>query len=163
MDIINVLMDEHQRVTKLMQRLDDLGSEGSQEQLAKQLVQELSLHEGAEELSIWPALRDAVGASVVDKPIQQEVGLKGLLEEIPRNLADPQLLQRLTKLRDAVMAHLRTEQDELFPILRDRVEAAQRDRLGDLYQEGKADLLAQMARLNVIMAPELPTERPQRM
>jgi hypothetical protein len=137
----------------------ELKSPASDDQLLIQLVQELSLHEKAEQGALWTMVRDLTQASTdIDLLLSQEHALEHLLEDLVVELGRENTHQWLLRVRELVVQHVQTEEKLAFPILQQHLDHALRERLGNDYQAAKAASTAQMAKLNVIMAPELQVE-----
>lgn len=160
MDIINVLTEDHQRLVNLLDKADTLRSPAANDQLFINLVQEISLHEKAEQSAVWPLLRAAAAYEVnLDLILGAENALQDLLEELVVGLGDEDIARWLAGIRELLAQHVNDETTLVFPLLQQHLDHALRERAGDAYLTAKANGTARMARLNVIMAPDLPVEQ----
>lgn len=163
MDIIDRLESEHQRVMDLVARFGDVEGAPSTEQLLVQLAQELSLHEQAEEAAVWYELRGTLkNGEALEEAIIQETELETILEELVLALDAKDLPARVIDFRTRLVRHVQTEENRVFPLIQQEVDQARREQLAMAYDDTKANLLAQMAKMNVVIAPEVTIEQPGR-
>lgn len=157
MDIINLLVEDHRRVFRLFEQCDRLETPAAHDELLVTLVQELSLHETAEEQVVWPLLREAAAYAVDLGPlVVQEQSLTELLEDLVIGLGKEDMRPWLGRVRTLVAAHVHDEETLAFPLLQQHLDHALRERAGRDYLAAKAVETSRMAGLNVIMAPDMP-------
>jgi hemerythrin superfamily protein len=98
--------------------------------LLTQLKHALSKHALQEENAIYPALRDHGLADEADKLNHDHGYVKQHLYELTRMAKDdPRFLTELAEFRRLIAAHIREEEDELFPRLRQMVDAKENSAL----------------------------------
>lgn len=147
-DAIAVLTTDHDEVKGMLSRLESMPSASTgataeqlteRKELVQQLVIELSKHEAAEEMHLWPTVRDALpnGSVLADRALAQEQDGKEALAKLekmsPDNLDFEGLL---TSTRQDLLEHIRTE-EEVFAALRGAVSEAQLDELGGKIEAAK--------------------------
>lgn len=160
MDIIDTLKREHQRVMTMFGQFEGTDSLDAKTELLVQLAQELSVHEQAEEEAVWFPLRQLLpDASAVEDAIGEEDGLKGLLEELVLSLDDQRVIAGMKQLKQLLVAHIQTEEGRIVPLVSQHVNESKRVQLAEAYVASKNYQISQMARLNIIMAPEAPIEQ----
>lgn len=160
MDIIETLKMEHRRVMAIFQQFETTDSLDAKTELLVQLAQELSVHEQAEEEAVWFPLRQLLpDASVVEDAIGEEDGLKALLEALVLSLDDEQVLAGMKQLKQLLVTHIQTEEAKIVPLVTAHVNETKRQQLAEAYGASKNYQVSQMARLNIIMAPEAPIEQ----
>ena len=117
-DAVTFLTDQHQQVRRLFEAV--AGSSASDRRDAfEPLVRMLAVHETAEELVIYPAIRNAgdEGNRIADARLHEEDQAKTLadLEKLDPSSSDFESL--FTDFRAAVEAHAENEEREVFPLL----------------------------------------------
>ena len=147
--MVLMLEQQHQQIRRQMEEV--LAAEGKERQQAfHRLVHQLVVHETAEEEVVHPFARRAIGDGqrVVSARLAEERGaeqLLGELQDIVSRAPDAaEFSDRFSKLRDAVLAHMESEERFELPQLREASSAA------------RAQLLAKLARTAEVLAPTRP-------
>lgn len=153
MDIVNTLRSEHDRVMKLIQEFSRDERPEARRQLIMQLVQELSVHEAAEEAAVWTEVRQVIDAKLFDKVMREQGELKDVLRQAAEK-REMDVSGLLTRLQDKLKRHIATEQDEVFPLITQKCDQQTRDRLGTAFMDSKNALIDRAAKLNVTMLPD---------
>ncbi|MEU6117588.1 hemerythrin domain-containing protein [Streptomyces sp. NPDC047117] len=140
-DVIQELTTDHREVTELFGRIEGAvpGSE-ERKRLADELTIELVRHSVAEEQHLYPAVRKHVpgGDALADKEIADHGRVESLLKELEKTGAEHLDFSHLiVKLRTEVTAHLRDEENHLFPQLRDACPQEELDALGEKIRSAK--------------------------
>ncbi len=139
MDVIELLKADHDKVNGIFQQFQMGG--GSQEfrQLFGQLYQELSLHALAEENAVYPALakfNETVGK--VKDVYEDHADVKAAFAELAAmDNTSTEWSHKMTKLMEDVQAHVRKEEDQIFPLMRQRLSIEQLNMLGEEVQKAK--------------------------
>jgi hemerythrin superfamily protein len=123
-DVVDLLLTQHRQVKQLFSQLRT--SSGSEKQeLFNELTRILAVHESAEEQVVHPAARMSAGDGEVQARLEEEDAAKHVLAELyDMGIDDPQFDSKLAMFADAVIAHSEHEEDEEFPALRSRHDAA---------------------------------------
>jgi hemerythrin superfamily protein len=125
LDVIDVLMDQHERIETLFHELDVAADERRQSVWAE-LVDLLCAHEGAEGELVHPLARATIvgGLDVVRDLIEEERKINEMLARlIDAGVGSAGFADAVGELRDAVVAHARNEERFEFPQLREQVPA----------------------------------------
>ncbi|SRR5579871_86354 len=104
------------------------------------LVELLVAHEVAEEIVVYPAVRECVpdGGRIADARISEQSEAEELLKEMEdRGVDDAAFDGLLARLRDAVLAHAEREEQTAFEPLRTHSSADQRAEWGEKYEKAK--------------------------
>lgn len=133
--MITLLTGQHRDVEVMFDELEDVSGEASEEALvlARRVVISLVLHSVAEEIHLYPTVRDRLegGDALADKEIAEhdeaELTMKQL--ELLRP-DDGKFWPVLARLRDEVRQHVDEEESELFPRLREACSPEQLQALG---------------------------------
>jgi hemerythrin superfamily protein len=136
MDVLDVLVGDHQRVRGLIQRYQDAEEAHDTRrtsELAQGIIEELTLHMDAEEKVLYASVKDRseeIGEDV-DEGYQEHHVARVLMGEIGElEPGDATWVAKMTVLIESTEHHLDEEEDELFPSVRASSEAAWRDQLG---------------------------------
>lgn len=144
-DIFTVLAADHERILGLSNRLTG-GSSAPQagprerKAIADELVTELSRHEVAEEIVLWPAVRERAddGAGMCGMALEQEATGKRLLNELVKTSPGNEEFDTLTHSVAAMLReHISYEQNIVWPRLRLRLSAEEGRQLGTQIEQEK--------------------------
>ncbi|MFC5908899.1 hemerythrin domain-containing protein [Streptacidiphilus monticola] len=116
-DLVAELTADHRDAERLLEALRDAPPE-DREELAARLTTTLVRHHLAEEVYLYPVLREHVrgGAARADKQLQQQSACAGCLRELDTTAQD--FPRRLAALADVFCLHVVEEEQRLFPALR---------------------------------------------
>ena len=137
-DVFTVLAADHERILALSGRLTDGAAPTPPEPkqrkaIADELVMELSQHEVAEEMLLWPAVRDRAddGEELCATALEQEATGKRLLNELVKTSPDNEEFDTLTHSVAAMLrGHISYEQNIVWPRLRLKLSQEEASRLG---------------------------------
>lgn len=138
-DIVEVLQTDHGTVRGLFARLDQTPVDQLGE-LFNEIVEELARHETAEEMVVYPTLRDAApqGDQVAQTRLSEEQEAEELMAGMEdMDPASEEFLARFRQLRDEVEEHASNEEREVFPRLREHCDEQQRRDMGDKFTTAK--------------------------
>ncbi|BAL91020.1 hypothetical protein AMIS_58000 [Actinoplanes missouriensis 431] len=125
-DVIDVLIADHRDVTALIGNIKSVKDPMIRRDLTDTAISELVRHAVAEEMYIYPAMKDHLPDG--DKAVEHDVEEHKELEETMKRLEDvdvssAEFEQALAKLEEVLADHVRDEEDEQFPELRRHVPA----------------------------------------
>lgn len=131
-----MLKQDHKNVERLFKRFEKAeGKPQEARQLADEIITELSVHAAIEEQIFYPAVREEVpdAESEVVEDLEEHHVAKWLLSEIDGMDADHERFRAKTMvLIESVRHHVKEEEEELFPEVR---QALGRKRLGELGEQ----------------------------
>ncbi|WP_200301723.1 hemerythrin domain-containing protein [Streptomyces adelaidensis] len=140
-DVIAELTTDHREVEELFGRIEALAPGDRQREVyAEQAVIELVRHSVAEEEYLYPAVREFLsdGDSVADKEIEDHAEAERTMKELEAVDADDPRFDRLVgELMTEIRAHVRDEEDTLFPRLRNMASGDVLMKLGDKVRRAK--------------------------
>jgi hemerythrin superfamily protein len=134
MDVLDLLIADHNRVRGLIARYHDAGSDAEKSGLATKIIEELQVHMAAEEKVFYQSVKDRseeIGDDV-DEGYQEHHVAQVLIGEI--EALDPgsdQWVAKMTVLIESVEHHVDEEEEELFPSVRSQSTTEWRNQLGD--------------------------------
>ncbi len=137
-DLLDLLEADHRQVELLLGEFDSV-SPTRRKELFCQLTHELVRHEVAEELVVYPALRDLPGGDrIADTRISEQAEAEERLAKMEKMDAESDgFARQVITLRSAVVTHAKAEETSAFTMLRDAVPAEQRVELGARYTKAK--------------------------
>ena len=117
---IEFLRTQHEAVRQMLAAVDEATGEARAELFAP-LVRLLAVHETAEEMVVYPAIRTTGGDDgdrIARARMEEEDQSKKMLAELEgTDPSSPEFSQRFTSFRAAVEAHAEAEEREVFPLL----------------------------------------------
>jgi len=141
-DVIAELTTDHREVEELFGRIEGLtpGDE-KRRKYADQAVIELVRHSVAEEMYLYPAVRGALpdGDGIADREIADHARAERTMKRLEGLAADdPEFDRLVAELTTEIRAHIRDEENQLFPSLRAALAEDELDKLGDQVRRAKA-------------------------
>lgn len=131
MDVVKLLIDQHEQIEALFERVVD-ASGRDREAAFFDLRRMLAVHEGAEELIVHPRTRRELGegALVADARIREErVAKQQILELESLDVHSAEFVEKFAELRAAVVRHAQAEETDEFPRLREELDDKQLQQL----------------------------------
>ncbi|MFE9929630.1 hemerythrin domain-containing protein [Streptomyces sp. NPDC005533] len=139
-DVVQELTVDHNEVKEYFGQLRTATDGKRRRELADLLTIELVRHSVAEEQYLYPAIRKHLdgGDRIADKEIADHSRVEELLKELEK--LDPsgaEFVSRVDELRTEVLAHIKDEEENLFPALRHNCRQSELDHLGDSIRRAK--------------------------
>jgi hemerythrin superfamily protein len=139
-DAVRFLTDQHELVRRLFEDVASTPGAGRRE-VFEPLVRLLAVHETAEEIVIYPAVRRAgdAGERVAEARLAEEDEAKKALAELER--LDPtsaEFDKAFTAFRADVEAHADAEEREVFPLLEELKDAEELERMAGALRAAEA-------------------------
>ncbi|WP_430792027.1 hemerythrin domain-containing protein [Actinoplanes sp. G11-F43] len=142
-DIVEIIKEQHRQVEDLLTRAEKGGDDSAA--LMREVARMLLPHSEAEESFVYPRIRDLAeeaGEEVKDGAVEHHQ-----VEEMLKNLlrgdsGDPGYDGTVAAIAGELRHHVQEEEEELLPILADRLDAAERAEMGRRFAEatsGSAD------------------------
>jgi iron-sulfur cluster repair protein YtfE (RIC family) len=151
MDATTLLAEDHDIVRELFEDLEALTPRDAADRAALigELKQELEVHARLEEEIFYPAVRrlsDDNAADLVEDALEQHDEVKLLVEELAQlDANDPELSERIAELQETVQAHVEEEENEIFPMAREKLGVARLEELGKRMESLKESLKGAVA------------------
>ena len=120
-DVIDVLTTDHREATELIEQVLATSEPEQRRDLADSLISELVRHSVAEEMYVYPAMRDHLpnGDETVDHDTSEHKELEALMKELEAADASSAVFtDTVEQIRAALRAHVAGEETEQFPALR---------------------------------------------
>jgi hemerythrin superfamily protein len=125
-DVVDVLTTDHREVTELVKQIFTEPDATRRRETADQLIAELVRHAVAEEMFVYPAIREHLpaGDEKVEHDIQEHQQLEVLMKQLEgRDATDPRFLEDIRELRQTLADHVQDEETTQFPQLREHIPA----------------------------------------
>ena len=169
MDVIDLLVADHNRVRGLMARCKDVNEAGDtagSSSLADRLIGELIAHMEAEEAVFYRAVkvRSEDIKEDVDEGNEEHHVARVLIGELgDLRAGSDSWLAKMKVLIESVEHHIDEEEDELFPSVRSSTDVDRREQLGQEFDAKKVSLgamsLADRRELTGVQLRELASEQ----
>jgi len=125
-DVLDTLTTDHREAAELFDEIVAATDPSSRRDLTDSLIGELVRHAVAEEMHVYPAIRDHVpdGAAAVDDDTAEHEELEVLMKQLESaDASDPAFLETLGRMRAVFEHHVSDEEGQQFPRLRAHVPA----------------------------------------
>lgn len=140
-DVITLLTTDHREVDGLLNDLLAGKVTGDDRaQAISTIVRELSMHAAAEEMVLYPELRDLLpdGDQLADEALSEHQNIKEVLNDLDgKSPDDPGVMEAIASVATEVRHHVEEEEGELFVKLRDSASPDRLMELGDLIERAK--------------------------
>lgn len=140
-EVVAFLKAQHNLIEDMFDQVLHATDPKAREEPFAALRQLLAVHETAEEMVVHPRARKETGAgdAVVDARLTEEHEAKELLSEIEQlDVTSQQFIDKLTKLREAVLEHAKQEESEEFPVLQKQLDSDDLKRMGAAVRAAEA-------------------------
>lgn len=136
-DIVEIILDDHKALKKLVQVMKDSDKDLSERKKAFQEFAPLLLqHAKPEEQSWYLYMKKAVDMREEGFEGDVEHGLADqLVEEIKRTEDEDQVSARIKVLAELVEHHIEEEEEEQLPEFKKNTSNVEREQLGELYMQ----------------------------
>ncbi|WP_238163334.1 hemerythrin domain-containing protein [Kribbella capetownensis] len=125
--MIDVLTADHREVQELANQISATASTDERRELTDQLIAELVRHSVAEEMYVYPAMRDHLpdGEKAVEHDTEEHKELETLMKQLEgADAATTAFEDTLRNLQEVLVDHVQDEETEQFPQLRTSIPAA---------------------------------------
>jgi hypothetical protein len=125
-DVIDTLTTDHREAAELFDQITATTDPGARRDLTDSLIAELVRHSVAEEMHVYPAIRDHVpnGSAAVDDDTREHKELEVHMKQLESaDASSPEFLEALASMRAVFEHHVADEEGEQFPQLRTHIPA----------------------------------------
>jgi hemerythrin-like domain-containing protein len=120
-DVIEVLTTDHTEATSLIAQIRGSSDAEERRDLADTLISELVRHSVAEEMFVYPAMKEHLpdGDQAVEHDVEEHKQLERIMKELEgAEASDPSFDGLITQLETVLRDHVQDEETEQFPKLR---------------------------------------------
>ena len=136
-DPMRILKADHREVEQLLGRLADTDEGRERESLVKEVVTKLTAHMEAEETIVYPSVADRVGAEDAEEADVEHDLVRTALGQLQSMTTVPGFGAVVEMLKAGISHHVKEEEQELLPELKDAVDPDEWAAMGDALVEAK--------------------------
>ncbi|NHC15072.1 hemerythrin domain-containing protein [Motilibacter deserti] len=139
-DVVDILSSDHTEFLALITTIRASAEPAERRDLADTLIAELVRHAVAEEMYVYPAMRDHLpdGAEKVEHDTREHKELEVTMKAMEAaDAADARFLELLTELETTLRDHVEDEEADQFPQLRAHIPPDQLVELGGKVETAK--------------------------
>ena len=139
-DVVDILTTDHREVTDLLLQIRTTTDPATRRDLADTMISELVRHAVAEEMYVYPAMKEHLpdGDAAVEHDIEEHKELERTMKELEAvEPSDPRFDSLLTQLETTLADHVADEETEQFPRLRSSIPREELVQLGQKVQTAK--------------------------
>jgi hemerythrin superfamily protein len=131
-DVVDILTTDHHEVLTLIGQIPGAAPDQRRD-MADMIIAELMRHAIAEEMHVYPAMREHLpdGERRVEHDIEEHQELVEVMKELEGlGAGEPRFLETLGRLEQVMRDHVQDEEGEQFPLLRAHLTREQLVELG---------------------------------
>lgn len=139
MNALELLKKDHDTVEELFEKVKATENEQAHEQLFEKIKMELLTHTHIEETIFYPAvMKSEELKDMVMEGLEEHKQAKVLIRDIPKlSEGSDKFEAKLKVLMEDVEHHVKEEEDEMFPLVKDAFDKAQLEELGEQLEAEK--------------------------
>ena len=147
LDALNLLKQDHRAVEKLFESYQRTTGADERYQLCQQICNDLNVHTEIEEQCFYPGVRSMAGLDdMVDDSLQEHAQVKQLCSQMQAMASgDARLDARMAELKQAVEHHVKEEEHEMFPQVRETCDQQWLLGLGHAMEQQKTHIAERMS------------------
>lgn len=131
-DVVDLILQDHRELDKMFETL--LNEPEKRAGLVPVMITLLTAHSRAEEAEVYPAAREAGGQEDVEHSQKEHLEADQLAARLAAtDPASDDFPKALKELVDAVQHHVEEEEQTVLPGMRQRMESAELERLGEAF------------------------------
>ncbi|TAG90018.1 MAG: DNA nickase [Oscillatoriales cyanobacterium] len=145
MNITEIITMDHRKVDTLFMEIEKTDSPQKLQEFFGQLYKDLSVHAEAEEQVVYPAIRSYY--SDIQELYDEQAEMKQMLAHIKALSpgATAEFKAQIEQLKTAVKAHVKEEENDMFPQIRRNFSEAQMEQMATQFKAAKSTLQQEMA------------------
>lgn len=115
--VIDMLREDHRKVTGLFQEFEQAEDAKAKQRIVETALAELEVHAALEEGLIYPAIRPEIDDDdLMDEALEKHHVVHGLIRELKKmKPSDGRYTAKFTVLAESVRHHIKEEESEMFP------------------------------------------------
>lgn len=141
MNAIDLIKQDHREVEQLFGRYEAGPSPDERREIVEQVIHDLSVHAGIEEMIFYPSVREALpqGDGLVDESLHEHQEAKELLARLDdMDGDDPALDTTMRELMNEIRHHVQEEETEILPALQQRLDTDLLEQMGREMEDAKS-------------------------
>ncbi|MGH7659407.1 MAG: hemerythrin domain-containing protein [Vulcanimicrobiaceae bacterium] len=144
MDVITLLKNDHREVQGMFDRAEDLGERAEQQRgrLGEQICMALEVHSKFEEQEFYPVFRERAEDHEEREQLLEALEEHGIVDRLVSELksmnpSDERYEAKLMVVMESARHHIKEEEREMFPMVRELFEKEELIELGERFIEAK--------------------------
>jgi hemerythrin superfamily protein len=151
MDAIELLIMQHEDVSKLFTRLTESDSADTRRNLFARIADALAVHASIEEMHFYPAVKARRTEDILMESLEEHLAIKRLIADLLlMDTKDERFEAKVQVLKEQVEHHVEEEQTGLFPKVRRLFDADQLEAIGQLMTGTMVELEKGRPRFDVL-------------
>jgi hemerythrin superfamily protein len=148
MNITEIITMDHRKVDTLFMEIEKTDDPQKLQEFFGQLYKDLSVHAEAEEQIVYPAIRSYY--SDTQELYDEQAEMKQMLAHIKalRPSATDEFKAQIEQLKIAVKAHVKEEENDMFPYIRRNMSEAQMEQMATQFKAAKSTLQQELASMS---------------
>ena len=144
MSIRDLIRMDHTKVNTLFMEIENTNDPQKIQEFFGQIYKDLNAHSIAEEEIVYPAVRPYY--SDTQDLYNEQAEMKQMLDQIKSmNPSASNFKDQVKQLKDAVTHHVRQEENEMFPKIRDNFSDEQQKQMATQFKTSKSQVMEKMA------------------
>jgi hemerythrin superfamily protein len=116
MDAIEMLVEQHQEVDELFEKIESAKQPQKKWALFEEIADKLAVHATIEERHFYPAVKARRTEDILLESLEEHLAIKRVLADVlALDGIDDTFDAKLAVLKETVQHHVKEEQDDLFP------------------------------------------------
>jgi hemerythrin superfamily protein len=151
MDALKLLTEQHDEVDELIESIEQARKGDRKRALFAEMADKLAAHAAMEEKLFYPAVKVKKTEDMILESTEEHLAIKRVLADmLALDVEDEHFDAKLSVLKEEVAHHAREEEEkELFPKVRQLLDKAEREQLGEEMESLFETILAQSPRKDV--------------
>jgi hemerythrin superfamily protein len=142
-NVVDLIMNDHRELERIFDEL--MNQPDKRPSLVPVMITLLTAHSRAEESEVYPAARDSGGSEDVEHSQKEHLEADQLAAKVAETDFDsPEFPEALKKLIDGVKHHVDEEESTVLPHMREHLDDARLDELGQAFLAARAEHLGDM-------------------
>ena len=124
LDVVDELSTDHREALELLDRISSTHDAGERRDLADTVIGEVVRHSVAEEMHVYPAMRDALpdGRDLVEHDAEEHKDLERVMKQLESaDTGDARFDDLVREMTDKLRHHAQDEEQDQFPRLREKL------------------------------------------
>lgn len=151
MNAIELLITQHEDVSKLFERILESRSADTRRNLFARIADALAVHAAIEEMHFYPAVKARRTEEILMEALEEHLAIKRLIADLLlMDVNDESFEAKVQVLKEQVEHHVEEEQSDLFPKVRSLFDADQLEAIGQLMTSTMVELEKGRPRFDVL-------------
>ncbi|WP_293122673.1 hemerythrin domain-containing protein [Microcoleus sp. bin38.metabat.b11b12b14.051] len=147
MNITEIISMDHRKVDTIFMEIEKTEDPQKLQEFFGQLYKDLSVHAEAEEQIVYPAVRSYF--SDTQQLYNEQAEMKQMLAQIKAlNPSSSNFKAQIQQLKTAVQAHVKEEENDMFPQISRNLSEAQMEQMATQFKEAKSTIQQEMAKMS---------------